>query len=352
MRILTIRLGAIGDVVTCLPALHALRTRLPDATLHHLVEPPAAALLRVHPWIDSVIVAERKLIAQQAKRFSFEALGHLREQLRSNQYDIVIDWHGLMRSAYLAGGTASPVRVGRRYWPELTPLFYTSALVVEPSTRQLGSTAPPVRNVVEDHMALAEHALFAYGLAAPKLVCAPPPRAAGSSENRKRVDDLLRSLGFRSAPVVVAPGSKWPRRAWPNELVLAVGKLLAHRHVPFLLVGGPAEGGLAELAAESGWPVSLELDLPCLDILLQRCSAFVGADSAPMHIADMAETPSVVVFGPSSPERYGPRFARHKILRDGAFAHEHDFRGRPNVDYFAHIDATSVVDAVVEVRRV
>ena len=59
LRVLIVRLTAIGDVVHALPTACALREALPDAFLAWIVEGRPADVLEGHPALDEVIVMER-----------------------------------------------------------------------------------------------------------------------------------------------------------------------------------------------------------------------------------------------------------------------------------------------------
>jgi len=59
-RVLVIRLGALGDVIRTLPALRAIRHRLPRSRISWLVEEGSRELLEGHPDLDRVIVLPRR----------------------------------------------------------------------------------------------------------------------------------------------------------------------------------------------------------------------------------------------------------------------------------------------------
>ena len=52
MKILIVKLSALGDVVHTLPALNALRKRYPHAHITWLVETAAAEIIRGHSALD------------------------------------------------------------------------------------------------------------------------------------------------------------------------------------------------------------------------------------------------------------------------------------------------------------
>ncbi len=59
IRILVVRLGAIGDVLMTSPVAQVLRESFPRAHLAWLVEPLSASLVRANPYVDEVIVVEQ-----------------------------------------------------------------------------------------------------------------------------------------------------------------------------------------------------------------------------------------------------------------------------------------------------
>ena len=60
LRILIVRLSAVGDTVHGLPVLCALRDNLPNAHLSWVVEQRAASVLQGHAALDRLIVAPRR----------------------------------------------------------------------------------------------------------------------------------------------------------------------------------------------------------------------------------------------------------------------------------------------------
>ena len=112
MNILIVKLSAIGDVIHTLPSLAALRRCYPQAHISWVVEEAAADLLADHPMLDRVLVSRRKRWMRDLRegRSRASALREIREflrALRDRPYDLVIDFHGLFKSAvlvFLSGG--------------------------------------------------------------------------------------------------------------------------------------------------------------------------------------------------------------------------------------------------------
>ena len=100
MRVVIVRLSAMGDVVHALPALELLRAGLPDAELTWVVEAWAAPLLQGHPALDSVVVLDRAALRRPgARREALSAGLSALGALRGRRPAAALDLQGLLRSA-------------------------------------------------------------------------------------------------------------------------------------------------------------------------------------------------------------------------------------------------------------
>lgn len=107
LRVLIVRLSALGDVVHGLPVLAALRDALPSAFIGWVVEEkPASSLLERHPDLDRLFVVPRKWM--KAPR----VVWRLRRELREARFDCVVDLQGLTKSAFAARLSGAACRIG------------------------------------------------------------------------------------------------------------------------------------------------------------------------------------------------------------------------------------------------
>lgn len=160
--------------------------------------------------------------------------------------------------------------------------------------------------------------------------------AHGIPADPSRLDVRLPSGGdpveARGA-TVVHPGAAAPSRRWPAERFAAVARAERERGRPVLLTGSPDEGGLARRVARLAGlgPGSVRAgrtDLVELGRLVVAADRVVSGDTGVAHLATAVGTPSVVLFGPTSPDRWGPppeRRSQHRVLWAGR---EGDPRGR------------------------
>ena len=110
---------------------------------------------------------------------------------------------------------------------------------------------------------------------------------------------------------LVHPGAAFPGRRWPPERFAAVARHLADGGADVRITGGPAEVELARSVAEAaglgtdavlaGRTTSLELAA-----VIAAARVVVSGDTGVAHLATAYRRPSVVLFGPVSPALWGP----------------------------------------------
>ncbi|KUH93776.1 glycosyltransferase family 9 protein [Mycobacterium sp. IS-3022] len=125
---------------------------------------------------------------------------------------------------------------------------------------------------------------------------------------------IPRPEGFpdRSSVVVVHPGAAFAARRWPPERFAEVAAALHGRGYDVVVTGDASEVGLARSVADAaGLPPSAVLagTLGLLELvaLISDCRLLICGDTGVGHIATATGTPSVLLFGPTPPNRWGPR---------------------------------------------
>src|SRR5258708_5788619 len=92
-RILVVKLSAMGDIIHALAAACSLKRSFPQSRLSWLVKRKWAVLLEENPYVDEVIPFDRSRIG---------TILATRRALRAGQFDLAIDFQGLIQSATLA----------------------------------------------------------------------------------------------------------------------------------------------------------------------------------------------------------------------------------------------------------
>ena len=295
-RVLLIRLGAMGDVIHTLPALALLRRSLPKAEIAWAVEPRWAPLLEGNPAIDYVLEVplgdwRKRLFAVDTLR----AFRTLRDDLLSRDFDLTIDFQGLLKSAIL-GRVAKPAHAAgfdkTELRESLASWFYTEQFS---ANRQ---------HVVDKNLALARAATGAGDEPPPQAFLPPGERSPGLPAG----DFLLAS-----------PLAGWKSKQWLPEHYADLAELAwEERRLPLVLDGAPQdEPHLAEIADQAP-KGACHVHLSSLAQLIgatRAARAVIGLDSGPMHLAAALRKPGVALFGPTDPARNGPYGGSLTVLR-------------------------------------
>ena len=278
MKVLIVRLSAMGDIVHTVPVAAALRRARPEARIDWLVA-------RRHRDVLDLFPVANEVIAVQPGRETVAVVRRLRE----TAYDVVIDAQGLLKSAVMAR-----LAGGRR-----TIGFSREALREPAAAHFYSETVAPTGG----HVALQNLQLLrALGIDDPQIET--PTRAVESEV----AEDVQRSIGLRFG--VLNPGAGWPNKQWPPEKFGAVAAAVQKSHgLPWVVVWGPGEEPLARRVEEASSKTAMlapPTSLADLMALVQRAAVVVAGDTGPVHLAAAAGTPVVGLYGPTNPARNGP----------------------------------------------
>ncbi len=281
-RFLVFRGGAIGDFILTLPAVAALRRGWPDAHIEIAGYPRVARLAVAGGLADAVVSLDR---AESAELYSLRPTFSEAQREYLTSFDVIVTY------LHDPGGTMQEN-------------------LVKAGARQVIHGSPIVESghAVEHFIApLARLAIFPEGLAVPRLDLPEAVRTAG----RKRL------AGLGGARVAIHPGSGSLSKNWPLRSFLELAGRIEAAGVgrPFFSIGEADSEIAGELSsAAPGRPVLTGLDLTELAGVFAECAAYVGNDSGITHLAAAAGAPTVAVFGPSDPARWGPRGPRSRVV--------------------------------------
>lgn len=290
MRLLIVRLGAVGDIIHTLPLAAALRRQFPDATIDWAVDERYAELLELTPVVDRPIVLASRSRPAAAAWLAF------RRELRDGGYDVALDVQGLGKSAaavWLSGATR---RVG------FAPPFLRERWARWGYDETIHPGNP--RHVIDRNLGI----LAAVGEREPGAVAWSFPLEVPPSG---LVDEVR--AGFEPSSeryAVLNPNAAWPTKRWPPERFAAIATHLREAHgLPSVVVWGPGDGessGAVVEAAGGAAMLAPETSLAELAALLREAAVVVSGDTGPLHLAAALGVPIVGLYGPSDPARNGP----------------------------------------------
>jgi ADP-heptose:LPS heptosyltransferase len=273
-RALVIRMSALGDVVLTEPVARALRQAHPGLKVELATDPRYAAMMERSSY-DGVIALDPERLARM-----------------SDRYDLVIDLQGKLRSRAIARRIKAERRLTLRKRSILRGLL------------SLFGWDPPIHDRHSTQIYLGVLAKLGIDVAGIDRA----PRLA----RRAQPETLL---------IGVAPGATHATKRWvPHRFGELVDRLQVDlRDARFVPIGGRGDEALIGSMMSRAKRARFEPDTTTLDIAelterLERLSLLISVDTGPAHIAAALGVPVVVLFGPTSPVRWGPIGSKHRAL--------------------------------------
>ncbi|MCE5278023.1 MAG: glycosyltransferase family 9 protein [Planctomycetaceae bacterium] len=300
-RVLILKPSSLGDVVTAVPVLRALRRQHPEAHITWMLSTTCAPVLAHDSDLDEVLLFDRKRLGRCWR--SPAAAGELARfllSLRRGRYDWVLDLQGLLRSGIFSWVTRSGLRAGFADAREAAWLLYTHRV------------RTPVPHTVDRNLALAA----AVGLDARgqdmTLQVSPAAREGAAA--------LLAEHGLGQKRFMVAvPPTRWATKQYPVRHWRAVVGALARR-LPVVLLGSYSERALCAAVAEGLGSGVIDLsgrtDAAHLVAMIAAGAAVVCCDSAAKFIAPAVGVDVVTLIGPTRPERTGAYLRGTNLVSD------------------------------------
>lgn len=333
-KILIVRLSAIGDVVRVAPALHMLRTAFPHAQIDWAVEPKSAAILEDHLELDEVLVFERP----EGRWNAMLAFVRFLKSIRAGQYDIVIDYHGLLKSGLITWASGAPERYGFA-----RPRSREGSYIFTNRKVKLGEA---MLNRIEENLQLTE----ALASRRPSLDMGFTVPEGIQTEVERYFEET-----FHSGKIVVALHVPVDRKekAWPLEHFAALSDMLQRDgRFEAVLTWGPGQfEAVQEVAQKARSAPTIAPEMASLKQymwFIHCADLYCGGDTGPMHLAWAMGTSVVALFGGTDPRRHEPGRPPFEILTaESVGLGDTNLKGLSGEEKLALITPEAVYDACV-----
>lgn len=307
-RILIVRLSSIGDVLHATPVAKALKREIPDCHITWIVGNTASELLMDNPYIDEVRIWPREEFELAAKSRQFGRMRGLWREIaafcKASKFDIALDVHGLFLTGAIAAATKAPLRIGMAGARELNRFFMT---------RQ--APRPEHPHVIRRYLSV----LQPLGIAAADTEMTLPI----SPGQKKFAGEFFRGAGLDMSKkiLMVHFQTSWPSKNWSRQNFAALIDLLPEDIQP-VLCGSRQDARAAfeirSLCAKEPFDITGKTSLRQLAALLSGADLLLTGDTGALHIAVAVGAPTVSLWGPTPPERYGPLACGHTVIRGAA----------------------------------
>jgi heptosyltransferase II len=274
----------IGDFVRCHSVVQLLQRRFPGCPIDLVSNTLCAPLADYMPGVRQAIVADLP-----RRRFALARQIRLGKRLKREGYGMALILPRTWKSALAAFLAGIPERTG----------FIGEGRLFLLNDVRLGERK--LSRMVDRYAALAQPQGAEVRTDWPAPVLKVPAAEIAAWRSRRGLSEKRRPI------VALAPGAVGPAKRWGGAAYAALARRLDAEGVEVWVLGGPEENGVAaKIAGVSEARNLTGRDLRDAIFALASASAVVSNDSGLLHVAAALGTPSIGIFGPTSPWHWAP----------------------------------------------
>ena len=254
MNILIIHTAFIGDIVLSTALVSKVKEKYPDSNIYYLTTPLGKEILKNNPKIKEIIVYDKR-----GKDKGFKAFISFIRKIRKLKVDVCLTPHRYLRSSILSLLSGASIRVGY----DIASLSF-----VDDSPKRFELEMYP------------------------------------SEKDKIKIDTILKNFFQNKKIILIAPGSKWFTKRWPEEYFrILIQNLVKKDDLLIVITGGKEEKEIVLNLDSKVLDLRGEISLLELAELIKRAILVVSNDSAPIHITSaFPDTRIVGIFGPTVKE--------------------------------------------------
>lgn len=293
-KILIIKLSSIGDIIHTLPVLPPLREKFPHMKIAWLVEHSYRSLLQNIKLIDQIFTVNTfKWRKKPYHKTTWRQIRHKFSQLRKENFDLAMDFQGLIKSAFMGWLSGAKRRIGfgaNSLREPLGRIFYHQTISAKQKKPHI---------IFKNLSLLTSLDINETEIKFPPFVGKTDKEFASLCIKRLKLNRYA----------IINPGAGWYCKQWQiNKYAALADKLVSEYNLDVLISWGPGEKKLASRLKNNMKNKSTVLfptSILQLAALIDKASLFIGSDSGPLHLATALQTPVIGLLGPTDPERNG-----------------------------------------------
>ena len=282
MKVAIVKLSAMGDIIHAMVALQYIKEAQPDIQIEWIVEQGFTQILENNPHIDKILTVNLKALKEN-KLGIIQEIKKIKAYAQNN-YDLVIDAQGLLKSAIVAkllgknraGFSKNSIREG------IASYFYNQKIEIAYDANTIDRNAKvmsePLNIEITSQMIIDKKPFLFYA----------------------NEDALLNKyLSVEKKNIIFVIGSTWESRNYPKEKFVEVANHLKENVL--IAWGGEEEKERAFwIEAHSKYAKALpKINLNSLKAVIAKSDLLIGNDTGPTHMAWGLNIPSITIFGPT-----------------------------------------------------
>ncbi len=274
-KIAIVKLSAMGDVIHAMLALQFLKQNNPKLEIDWFVEKAFAEVLNYNPDVSNIFILELKKL-KKSKKSIFTTIKEIKKY-KNNNYDLVIDAQGLIKSAIVSKLIAKDI-VG--FSKESTREGLSSYLY------KYKVKIAYEENVIKRNL---------------EVICSAFDIKVKEKDilNKKTFlyFDKNKDMRKYENKIIFVVGASKVNKIYPKEKFLALANLLKEEIL--VVWGNEEESSIASYLEENSEYLikAPRGDLNDLKAMISMCKLLIGGDTGPTHMAWGLNKPSITLFG-------------------------------------------------------
>ncbi len=285
MRILLIKMSSMGDIFHTFPAISDIKQHYPDAEIDWVVEGSFSEIVDWHPGVHKVIPIHLRRWVKARTKIHWQEFKTWRRTLRQTTYDYIIDVQGLLKSAVVAkcakghgidGYAKKSAREPVTHW------FYKRPHIVDKDQHAVERT----RQLVGKALGYTPEAKLNFGI----------------NQNFTHIKKNPRKLIF-------IIGTSWVTKLWATSEWQVLTKIALDAGFNVEIIWGSSEeqaiaDQIIKACPQATRPMQ-RLSITTIAEKLVEAAGVVGLDTGFSHLAGALETPTIALYGATSPVKVG-----------------------------------------------
>lgn len=274
MKICIVKLSALGDIVHTMIVLQYIKKRIPNCKIDWVVEESFKAVLQNNPHIDNILAVNIKSL--KTNKLNLFSQIKILKQYSKNNYDIIIDAQGLLKSAMvckiigakkIVGFSKNSIREG------VASLFYNQKVSIGYE-----------RNVIDRNI---------------KVICEPLGFSISNKEILNKKSFLYSKYkNINKFDILLIVGASKKNKIYPKEKFLEICNSLKDKNIEVVWANKDEET-VAKYLSQNASNVKMceKMSLDSLKNKIKNSSLVIGGDTGPTHMAWGLNVASITIFG-------------------------------------------------------
>lgn len=294
MKILIIKTSSLGDIVHCNPIISDMQKNLDYFEIDWLVEKSFVDLVNFFP-VNNIIQSNfRKWKKNILHRGSFNEFRSLQKQIEINNYDLIIDAQGLIRTGLLCNRKISYGYASNSIKEPIASFFYNKKLIVSKDLHAIDRNRILVAKVFN----------YQVNLNSPKFTF------------------KLDKFDTKQNDVFFITGTSNEKKKWPLRRWIELANYLSKNNISIKLPWGNAEEYKDCLIInENSKNVKIlpKLKINQLANMISQAKHVIGVDSGLTHLSSALNIPTICIFKKSKPHLTGVKNSNGLSVNIGNF---------------------------------